>query len=129
MNTAREKLLVAGVEARLAQRKKEERSKLIKATLKVMLLPCLVGGVVLWLRYFIQSEIQLVYPLVLAVVGLGWGFITALHDQHKIILKVEDRVRTLEEKTEPNQALEPTRTAVTDRAGARSAPAVRVAHL
>jgi hypothetical protein len=32
-------------------------------------------------------------------------------------------------KTEPNQALEPTRTAVTDRADARSAPAVRVAHL
>jgi hypothetical protein len=30
---------------------------------------------------------------------------------------------------QPNQALEPTRTAVTDRASARSAPAVRVAHL
>jgi hypothetical protein len=30
---------------------------------------------------------------------------------------------------QPNQALEPTRTAVTDRADARSAPAVRVAHL
>jgi hypothetical protein len=29
----------------------------------------------------------------------------------------------------PNQALEPTHTAVTDRAGARSAPAVCVAHL
>jgi hypothetical protein len=32
-------------------------------------------------------------------------------------------------KTEPNQALEPTTTAVTDRAGARSAPAAVVAHL
>jgi hypothetical protein len=31
--------------------------------------------------------------------------------------------------TEPNQALEPTTTAVTDRAGARSAPAAVVAHL
>jgi hypothetical protein len=29
----------------------------------------------------------------------------------------------------PNQALEPTTTAVTDRAGARSAPAAVVAHL
>jgi hypothetical protein len=32
-------------------------------------------------------------------------------------------------ETEPNQALEPTPTAVTDRADARSAPAVGVAHL
>jgi hypothetical protein len=31
--------------------------------------------------------------------------------------------------TEPNQALEPTPIAVTDRAGARSAPATGVAHL
>jgi hypothetical protein len=31
--------------------------------------------------------------------------------------------------TEPNQALEPTTTAVTDRAIARSAPAAVVAHL
>jgi hypothetical protein len=32
-------------------------------------------------------------------------------------------------KKEPNQALEPTTTAVTDRAGARSAPVAVVAHL
>jgi hypothetical protein len=40
-----------------------------------------------------------------------------------------DMVTMTLKKKEPNQALEPTTTAVTDRADARSAPAAVVAHL
>jgi ribosomal protein S18 acetylase RimI-like enzyme len=51
------------------------------------------------------------------------GFEIIEHLEHSYTMRWQKR------KTEPNQALEPTTTAVTDRAIARSAPAAVVAHL
>ena len=109
MITDREEVLVAGVEARLALRKKEARMRWIKGIVRAVFPPAFFGVLLFSLsQLFIPTDFQRIYTLVIVFAAFGWSCLSVIGCQRKRIDRLEERVRILEENSEPNKAADPT---------------------
>lgn len=122
-----EEMLVAGVEARLALKRREEHSRWTKGIIRAILPPAFFGSLLFCASLlFIPVEFQRIYTLAIVFAAFGWSCFGVIGSQRKRINQLEERVSTFEANMPPNQALP---TSVTDRAGERSAPDAGAAEL
>ena len=130
MVSHREEVLVAGVEARLALKRKEERSLWTKGIILALLPPAFLGSLLFCASLlFIPVEFQRIYTLAIVIAAFGWSCFSVIGSQRKRVNQLEERVSILEANMPPNQALVPTPASVTPAAGAPVAPDAGAAHL
>jgi hypothetical protein len=105
--TPHEEQLMAVVNLRVAQRKKEARWWWLAGWQEVAWL-IFSAAILFWASRTIGKEFPLFFPLGFAVLILGFEVRSRFEALTREIEGLEARIKSLEEKTEPNQSLQPT---------------------